>query len=159
MPIVGFTFFNLLNKGVKMTRITAKDLTPLYRNSIGVDKILNHVLGRMESTTTNYPPYNIVRTSDDEYVIEIAIAGFEEGDVNITVDNGQLVVQSNKDTTDTREYLHQGLAFRKFTKTFDLADYVEVQNAVVQNGILTISLEIILPDAIKPKQIEVTYTS
>jgi molecular chaperone IbpA len=113
----------------------------------------------MNNNTNNYPPYNIVRTSDNEYIIEIAIAGFDQGDVDVSVDNGQLRVASNKDTVDTREYLHQGLAYRKFIKTFDLSEYVEVQNAVVQNGILTISLERIVPDAIKPKQIEVTYAN
>jgi molecular chaperone IbpA len=137
-----------------MTRL---DLTPFFRNSIGIDR-LSRMIDQVEHVNaTSYPPYNIVATGDDKYEIEMAIAGFTQNEITVSTQNGELVILGEKNETeaDTRNYLHHGISARKFRRVFNLADYVEVQSAVVKDGILTVYLERIIPDALKPKQIEV----
>jgi len=137
---------------------TTQDLAPLYRNSIGVDKLFENLFARNRSfdNTGNYPPYNIVAVTDDHYIIELALAGFNKEDINLTVHNGQLIIKGEKaaEEADVR-YLHQGIGARKFKRTFELADYVEVQDADMVNGILVINLERIIPDSAKPKKIRI----
>lgn len=136
-----------------MTRL---DLTPFFRNSIGIDR-LSRMLDQVDHVNaTSYPPYNIVAIGDDKYEIEMAIAGFTQNEITVSTQNGELIIFGEKtDLADTRNYLHHGISARKFRRVFNLADYVEVQSAVVKDGILTVYLERIIPDALKPKQIEV----
>jgi molecular chaperone IbpA len=137
------------------------DLTPLFRNSVGIDR-LSRMLDTIEHQNhQSYPPYNIIATGEDTYVIEVAVAGFAETDIMVTAQHGELTISGSKvaeiedGEAKTPNYLHQGISARKFQRVFTLADYVEVQSATVKDGILTVELERIVPDALKPKQIEV----
>tara|TARA_B100001939_G_scaffold345335_1_gene361646 strand:- start:915 stop:1343 length:429 start_codon:yes stop_codon:yes gene_type:complete len=142
-----------------MTRITTLDLPQLYRNSIGLDSIFDSLLGRIEHNQSNYPPYNIVKSDDDHYTIEIAVAGFAQGDIDIQVKEGELIITGAKSDEDDTQYLHHGIGTRKFTRTFNLAEYVEVKSADVENGVLSIALERNIPEAMKPKSIAINYKS
>ena len=147
-----------------MTKITTLDLSPFYRNSIGVDKLFDRMMHQIDTaaaSTTNYPPYNIVKTGDTTYEIQVAVAGFTQGEVTVNVNEGQLIITGEKLSTDLPEghvYEHQGISARRFIRTFTLADYVEVTNAVSQDGILAVSLERRVPEALLPKTIAITYT-
>jgi molecular chaperone IbpA len=105
----------------------------------------------------NYPPHNIVKYDDTHYGIEVAVAGFTKEEVTVEVDQDQLTIRGEKarHDTDTVEYLHRGLAARDFEQTFTLAEYMEVRGAKVENGMLQIDIQRIVPEALKPRQIEV----
>lgn len=146
-----------------MTRITSLDLNPFYRNSIGFNQLFDRITSNIDTASQqSYPPYNIIRTSDEHYLIEIAAAGFLKPDVEITMENGTLTVTGKQikkvdgeDEANGIEYLHRGLSGRNFTRTFNLAEYVEVKSADMNNGILSIHLEKKIPEAMKPKTIEI----
>jgi molecular chaperone IbpA len=144
-----------------MTRLSSLDLQPFYRNSVGIDRLFDSMLSRIDSSSsTNYPPYNIIKKDDDNYVIEIATAGFAEGEIDVQVNDGQLIVTGEKMESDTgTDYLHQGIGARKFLRSFQLAEYVEVKSAAVENGILVVILEREVPETMKPKSIAITYKS
>ncbi len=147
-----------------MTKITTLDLSPFYRNSIGVDKLFDRLMGQIDAggTTQNYPPYNIVKTGDNTYEIQVAVAGFTQGEVTVNVNEGNLIITGEKLATDLPEghvYEHQGISARRFIRTFTLADYVEVTSAISCDGILTVKLERQVPEAMKPKTIAITYTN
>jgi len=105
----------------------------------------------------NYPPHNIVKYSDSAYGIEVAVAGFSKEEVTVEVDQDQLTIRGikNRPNEDTVEYLHRGLAARDFEQTFTLAEYMIVSGAKVDNGMLQIDIQRIIPEALKPRQIEV----
>lgn len=138
--------------------MTRFDLTPFYRNSVGIDR-LSRIMDELETRNAgNYPPYNIISTGEDKYEIEMAIAGFAQNEVSVSAQNGQLHVVGEKAeevADESKQYLHRGISARHFRRVFDLADYVEVQSALMKDGILTIKLERVIPDALKPKLIEV----
>jgi molecular chaperone IbpA len=166
MPMVGSTVRHLLNlKEKTMTKITSLDLSPFYRNSIGIDRVFDRIINQIDtsaSSTTNYPPYNIVKTGDNTYEIQVAVAGFTQGEVTVNVNEGQLIITGEKLATDLPEghtYEHQGISARRFIRTFTLADYVEVISAVSKDGILTVSLERKVPEALLPKTIAITYAN
>jgi molecular chaperone IbpA len=144
-----------------MTKITTLDLNPFYRNSIGVDRLFDRLMGQIDAgTPQNYPPYNIVKTGESTYEIQVAVAGFTQGEVTVNVNDGQLVITGEKEKTDLPEghaYEYQGISARRFIRTFTLADYVEVTDATSRDGILTVSLERQIPEAMKPKTIAITY--
>jgi molecular chaperone IbpA len=147
-----------------MTKITTLDLSPFYRNSVGIDRLFDRMIHQIDTaaaSTTNYPPYNIVKTGENTYEIQVAVAGFTEGEVTVNVNEGQLLIVGEKLSTDLPEghvYEHQGISARRFIRTFTLADYVEVTDAVSRDGILTVSLERQVPEALLPKTIAITYT-
>ncbi|MEM7207866.1 MAG: Hsp20 family protein [Pseudomonadota bacterium] len=138
--------------------MTTIDLTPLYRSSIGFDRfgsLLNTAL-RGEQVSAGYPPYNIEATGDDQYGITLAVAGFEESELDIQVEKGVLTVRGKKAESDVqRNYLYQGIANRSFERKFNLADHVEVTGASLDNGLLNISLVKEVPEAMKPKTIAI----
>ncbi len=138
-----------------MTRI---DLTPLYRSSIGFDRmgsLLDTAL-RSEKTSGGYPPYDIEVRGDDQYAITLAIAGFEQSELDIQVEKGVLTVRGKKAEDESeRNYLYQGIANRAFERKFNLADHVEVSGADMHNGLLTINLVKEIPEAMKPKTIAI----
>ncbi len=137
--------------------MNAIDLTPLYRNSIGYDRfanLLNTALSG-DNNSSGYPPYNIETLGDNRYVITLAVAGFEENDLNISVEKGVLSVRGKKDKDDTRQYLHQGIAYRSFERKFNLADYVEVTDANMKNGLLNVQLKKEIPEAMKARTISI----
>jgi molecular chaperone IbpA len=143
-----------------MTKITSLDLTPFYRNSIGMDRLFDRITSQIDSAAaSNYPPYDIVKTAEDHYQIRIAAAGFKQGEIDIEFHEGKLNVIGNhgEQARPEVEYLHHGISNRTWVRTFALADYVEVKSAVMQDGILTIELQRVVPEALKPKKIEISY--
>ena len=148
-----------------MTRLTTLDLSPFYRNSIGVDKLFDRMMHQIDTaaaSTTNYPPYNIVKTGENTYEIQVAVAGFTQAEVTVNVNDGQLIITGEKESSDLPEghvFEYQGISARRFIRTFTLADYVEVTSAISRDGILTVKLERQVPEAMKPKTIAITYES
>ncbi len=133
------------------------DLSPLYRSTVGFDRLFNLIDGGAGfDTSTGYPPYNIERVDEDGYEITIAIAGFAEDDIAIEVKENALTI-TGKQSQDVaeRNFLHQGIATRTFERRFQLADHVEVKGAKLENGLLTIELERVIPEALKPRRIEI----
>jgi molecular chaperone IbpA len=145
-----------------MTKLTTLDLSPLYRNSIGIDNWLTRVMDQIDHTSqTNYPPYNIIKHDENTFEVQVAVAGFGEGEVEVAVKDGNLVISGEKQPEAQlvgTEYLHQGISARRFMRSFSLADYVEVVDAASQDGILSVRLERKLPEAMKPKTIAINYT-
>ena len=135
------------------------DLAPLYRATVGFDQIadlMDRVLTN-ESGTQSYPPYNIEKTADDGWRISVAVAGFSDDDLTIEVRENALLVTGRKAEEDTeRTYLHRGIATRAFERRFHLADHVPVTGASHQDGMLHIDLVREVPEALKPRRIEIT---
>ena len=135
------------------------DLSPLYRSTVGFDRLFN----LLDQATSNesapsYPPYNIERTAENAYRITIAVAGFGEGDLSIESKENALTVKGEKqpaEGAEKREVLHQGIAARAFERRFQLADYVQVTGASLENGLLHIDLVREIPEAKKPRQIPI----
>ena len=132
------------------------DLSPLYRSVVGFDRLADLLDSASTEAATGYPPYNIERTGENAYRIEIAVAGFKSEDLNIEVKENLLTVQGRKVANDeTKRYLHRGLAERNFERRFQLADYVVVTDAALADGLLSISLKRELPEALKPRRIDI----
>ena len=133
------------------------DFTPLYRSSVGFDRLFQLLDEAAASETQTYPPYNIERVGDNEYRITMAVAGFGPADIGIEVKGSGLTVTGRKAdaSEDKSEYLHQGIAARAFERRFQLADHVEVKGADMDNGLLHISLKREIPEALKPRTIAV----
>ena len=139
--------------------MTTIDLTPLYRSSIGFDRfgsILNAALGSEKTNSTGYPPYNIEVVGEDRYAITLAVAGFEESELELQVENGVLSIKGKQTPNEgDRRYLHQGIANRSFERKFNLADHIEISGADLRNGLLTVSLVKEVPEAMKPRSIPI----
>jgi len=133
------------------------DLSPLYRSVVGFDRLADLLDSASTEAATGYPPYNIERTAENAYRIEIAVAGFKPDELNIEVKENLLTVEGRKVANDdTRRFLHRGLAERNFQRRFQLADYVVVTDAKLADGLLQIALKRELPEALKPRRIEIT---
>ena len=134
------------------------DFAPLYRSTVGFDQIaqmMDRVLAS-DTTQAGYPPYNIEKTADDAYRISIAVAGFAESDLSVEVKEQALVVSARKAEEDeSRSFLHRGIATRAFERRFHLADHVRVSGALHENGMLHIDLQREIPEALKPRRIEI----
>jgi molecular chaperone IbpA len=138
------------------------DLTPLYRSTIGFDRIgsLLDTLNAFEGDAPSYPPYNIERVSENAYRISMAVAGFGEGDLDIEVKENTLTIRGEKRAEqENSTFLHRGIAARSFERRFQLADHVMVKGAALENGLLHVDLERELPEAMKPRTIEITTKS
>jgi len=134
------------------------DLSPLYRSSIGYDRFgsLLDAAFQTEKTSASYPPYNIEVVAENQYSITLALAGFNEDELDIQVENGVLTVNGKKEASkEPKNFLHQGIANRSFERKFNLADHIEVVGAELVNGLLTISLVKEVPEAMKPKKIAI----
>ncbi|MES2724106.1 MAG: Hsp20 family protein [Pseudomonadota bacterium] len=132
------------------------DFSPLYRSVVGFDRLAALLETASADAATGYPPYNIERTDENAYRIEIAVAGFRPDELNIEVKENLLTVQGRKAANDDqRRFLHRGLAERDFERRFQLADYVVVTEAKLSDGLLAISLKRELPEALKPRRIEI----
>jgi molecular chaperone IbpA len=143
-----------------MTKLTALDLHPLYRNAIGVDRLFDRLINNIESTSqSNYPPYNIVQVGENEYFIEMAVAGLDEEDLEITQDQSTLTITGKIEVSENLNYLHKGIAGRSFRREFTLAEHVEVTEANLKKGILFIRLKRDIPEAMKPKTIAISHVS
>ncbi len=140
----------------------AIDFSPLYSNSVGFDRLaslLDQSL-RHGQTSGGYPPYNIELVDDNRYAITLAVAGFDRRDLELQVDQGVLTVRgSSKAEEQQHKFLYQGIATRGFERKFNLADYVEVKGASLNNGMLTIELVKEVPEAMKPRQIDISSDS
>tara|TARA_R110002072_G_scaffold57052_19_gene147092 strand:+ start:6649 stop:7119 length:471 start_codon:yes stop_codon:yes gene_type:complete len=134
------------------------DFAPLYRSSVGFDQIAN-MMDRVltnDGATPSYPPYNIEKIDDDAYRISIAVAGFSDADLSVEVREKALIVSTKKtDEAEGRKYLHRGIATRAFERRFHLADHVHVTGAAHADGMLHIELERQVPEALKPRQIQI----
>ena len=135
---------------------TTFDFSPLFRSSIGYDRMLNalETASRIE-TADNWPPYDIVKTAEDDYRIAMAVAGFSQEELDITQEQNMLMVSGQKAAEDKGEYLHRGIAGRAFQRRFELADHVKVVGASLVNGLLTIDLKREIPEEMKPRRIEI----
>lgn len=132
------------------------DLTPLYRNSVGFDRLFDLLDNAGKVEGGGYPPYNIERVDEDDYRITLAVAGFGEDDLDITVHENALTIAGKRpDGDDERVYLHQGIAGRSFERRFQLADHVRIDGASLVNGLLNIELKRELPEAKKPRKIAI----
>lgn len=125
--------------------------------SVGFDRIFNRIAAIQNTAqkATPYPPYNITKESDTTYIVEMAVAGFSQDMLDITVKEGILTVKGEVIETDKKEYLHKGIAARAFTRTFTLADTVVVRNASMEHGMLRILLENVVPEEKKPQRIAI----
>jgi molecular chaperone IbpA len=135
------------------------DLTPLYRSTIGFDRLgsLLDTLGTFEGDAPSYPPYNIERVGENEYRISMAVAGFGEGDLDIEVKESTLSIKGEKRLEqEATTFLHRGIASRSFERRFQLADYVVVKGATLEHGLLHVDLVRELPEAMKPRTIRIT---
>lgn len=134
------------------------DLTPLYRSAVGFDRLASLLEAASRTEAPNgYPPYNIETVGENAYRIEIAVAGFKPEELSIEARENTLTVQGRRTANDggDRRFLHRGLAERDFDRRFQLADYVVVTGASLADGLLTIDLERQLPEALKPRRIEI----
>jgi molecular chaperone IbpA len=140
---------------------TAYDFTPLYRSVIGVDRMADLIETAMRTGgDSNYPPYDIEKTGDDAYRISLAAAGFSPDELELTAQPNLLVVAGRKAKHDEgRNYLHRGIAGRDFERRFELADYVVVKAADYAHGVLSIDLAREVPEALKPRRIEIGQAS
>jgi molecular chaperone IbpA len=140
-----------------MNAITRFDTQALNRALIGFDQLFNNVERRFANQVqNNYPPYNVLKHDENHFEIEIAVAGFEKEDITIEVDQDQLIIKGQRlKDEDADKYLHRGLAARDFERSWTLAEYMEVGDAELTNGILSVKLTRIVPEALKPRLIAI----
>jgi molecular chaperone IbpA len=134
------------------------DLAPLYRSTVGFDRLFSLFDQATEGATPGYPPYNIERTGENDYRISVAVAGFSEADLSIEAKENTLTIRGDKQTKTnepTGEVLYQGIAARTFERVFQLADFVQVKGAALENGLLHVDLVREIPEAKKPRQIAI----
>lgn len=138
--------------------MTTFDFSPLYRSAIGFDHLAS-LLNASNSDSSRYPPYNVELIDDDQYVITMAVAGFTEQELDIEVKENNLTIKGNKESQTTEEgtFLYRGIASRSFSRRFQLAEYVTVNGANLENGILSIKLERVIPEAMKARHIEIDH--
>ena len=137
---------------------TAFDLTPYRQSTVGFDRLFDALESGLRSESQDgYPPFDIVRTGDDSYRITLAVAGFSSDEIEIIAQQNQLVISGEKaeKVDDGLEIIHRGIATRAFERRFQLADFVEVKDASYENGMLTVLLERVVPEAMKPRKIEI----
>ena len=138
--------------------MTTFDSSPLFGSTIGFDRVsrLLETASRADASANSYPPYNIERTGEDAYRIAMAVAGFGEDDLNVTVEDNTLTVQGKVEDKDgDGRYLHRGIAGRSFERRFQLADFIEVRAARLENGLLEIELAREVPEHMKPRTIAI----
>ena len=137
---------------LQLRTIDQAALANLSRALVGFDHIFN-----ARVNNSNYPPHNIVKYTDRDYAIEIAVAGFSKEEITVEVDQDQLIVRGVQKAVDAdgKEYLHRGLASRDFEQAYTLAEYMEIRDAEVKDGMLIINIERVVPEALKPRQITI----
>ena len=150
----------------KTLTLRSFDIPALHKFGIGFDNMFDDLMRvSTQQSTSNYPPYNIVQINDDEYMISVAVAGFGHDNLSVTKDKKFLIIEGkhaaeNVEVEDpTAIYLHKGISERSFRREFQLADHVEISNAHLELGILSVYLKREVPEDAKPKTIAITYTS
>jgi molecular chaperone IbpA len=136
------------------------DLSPLFRSTIGFDRLFDLVeTAQRSSGEDHYPPYNIERLADDRYQITLAVAGFSPSEISITAEQNVVTIEGSKTDKADREFLYRGISTRQFKRQFSLADYVQVKGASFDNGLLKIELLREIPEAMKPRRITINGAS
>ncbi len=136
------------------------DFAPLYRSAVGFDRVLNLLQDSLHSAPVdNYPPYNIEKTGEQTYRITLAVAGFSLDDITITAQPNQLLVSGKRQPKEGTQYLHQGIASRGFERRFEIAEHIQVTGATLENGLLAIELKREVPEAMKPRTIQINGVS
>jgi len=137
------------------------DFSPLFRHSVGFDRMQRLMDSAQQTEQSNaYPPYNIEQVGENGYNVTLAVAGFAPGDIDITLSERTLVVSGKiTDSEGERTFLHRGIAGRAFERRFELADHIEVKDAAIENGLLQIGLERVVPEEQKPRKIEISATT
>jgi molecular chaperone IbpA len=146
----------------KTLHLRSFDIPAFNKFGIGFENLFDDLQRVTQiQSSTNYPPHNVIKTGDNTVTIEVAVAGFAEGEIDIALDKRLLTITGNKQRDDdaAHEYLHRGISSRDFKQTFPLAEHVEVKGATIRDGILTVYLEREIPESAKPKSIAITYTS
>ena len=131
------------------------DFAPLWRSTIGFDRLFDLAETAQRAGEDNYPPYNIERLAEDRYQISLAVAGFSPDEISITAEHNVVTVEASKAERTEREFLYRGISNRSFKRQFSLADYVQVKNAAFDNGLLRIDLVREIPEAMKPRRITI----
>lgn len=138
------------------------DMTPLLRTTVGFDRLARTMDSLAQDRVPSYPPYNIEKLNDDDYVVTMALAGFSQKDLEITVQENTLTVAGNievEEETGDRNFLYRGIAERSFQRQFSLADHIKVADATLENGMLHIALKREVPEAAKPKSIPISVAA
>ena len=150
----------------KTLTLRSFDIPQITKFGIGFDNMFDDLMRvTAQQSNTNYPPYNLVQINEDEYMISIAVAGFGHDNLSVTKDKNFLIVEGNhaaetvENNDSTAVYLHKGISERSFRREFQLADHVEITNANLELGILSIHLKREVPEEMKPKTIAITYTN
>jgi molecular chaperone IbpA len=131
------------------------DFAPLWRSTIGFDRLFDLVETAQRTGEDNYPPYNIERLGEDRYQISLAVAGFSPDEISVTAEQNVVTIEGSKSDMSEREYLYRGISARPFKRHFNLADYVQVKSASFDNGLLKIELIREIPEAMKPRRIAI----
>jgi len=131
------------------------DFSPLWRSTVGFDRLFDLAEMAQRAGEDNYPPYNIERLAEDRYQISLAVAGFAPGDIAITAEQNVVTIEGSKSEKAERDFLYRGISTRNFKRQFNLADYVQVKNATFDNGLLKIELVREIPEAMKPRRIAI----
>jgi molecular chaperone IbpA len=132
------------------------DFTPLFRSTVGFDRLPMLLTYAMQRDEAGYPPYNIEKLSEDRYRIAMAVAGFGNDDIEVVTEQNRLTVRGELKDKKDKSYLHRGIAARTFERSFDLADFVQVTGATLRGGLLMIDLKRELPEEMKPRKIAIT---
>ena len=133
------------------------DFAPLYRSTVGFDRLFQLLDGGVEGEASTYPPYNIEKLSEDQYRLTMAVAGFGEDDLEINQkDNALVVTGKGAKDAEPRQFLHRGIARRAFERRFELADHMVVDGASLENGLLHIALRRVVPESLRPRQIPIS---
>jgi molecular chaperone IbpA len=135
------------------------DFAPLWRSTIGFDRLFDLLDETQRASEDNYPPYNIERLAEDRYQISLALAGFSPDEIAITAEQNVLTVEGRKADKEQHEYLYQGISARPFKRQFNLADYVQVRGASFDNGLLRVELVREVPEAMKPRRVAINGAS
>ena len=141
-----------------MTQLQRFDTAALNRAFVGFDRIFDDLERRFANqVSSNYPPFNIAKMADNLYDISIAVTGFEKDEISVEIEANELTVRGEKKSSEDTEpeYLHRGLALRDFEKTFTLAEHMKVRKAEIKNGILSVHIEREIPEALKPRVIDI----
>lgn len=132
------------------------DLTPLYRSTVGFDRVFDLIDTMTKVETNSYPPYNIERIAEDDYRITLAVAGFAEEELDIEIHENTLTISGRRQEEETdRNFLHRGIAGRSFERRFQLADHVKIEGASLTNGLLNIELRREIPEENKPRKVAI----
>ena len=132
------------------------DFSPLWRSTIGFDRLFDLAEAAQRAGEDNYPPFNIERLADDRYQISLAVAGFSPDEISVTAEQNVVTIEGNKAEKAEREFLYRGISTRSFKRQYSLADHVEVKGAAFDNGLLRIELVRQIPEAMKPRRIAIS---